>query len=186
MEEDNLLSLHHKSTHTKLYLHARCTITHHKTMPHSHHSAGRPWPYGSQKVQMEKSSTSKRLNRADIHLALNPRLTSTSQWEKTIKVVPVHYMQTTYKMISRLLTKFDIWTVHVPTKNNAHLLTSVADDFGSKCVCGPDGLYHDINMKEHEDTYNYSKLTSQSRRTQHCGRADKLQSEEGHAHLTAP
>ena len=55
LEEDNLLSLLQIPTHTytNFYLHARCTTTHHKAMPDSHHSAGGPWPHTTQKVHIE-------------------------------------------------------------------------------------------------------------------------------------
>jgi hypothetical protein len=60
----------------------------------------------------------------------NPRLNSLSQQEKTTRVVTVLHMQTTYDMISRLLARFNIKAIHIPTKEEHPLLKPVKDDLG--------------------------------------------------------
>lgn len=121
-------------THTNFYLCARCTTTHHKTMPDSHHSAGGPWPHTTQKAHMEKPSTLRRLNRQTSNWLLTQDLTQIHSGGRQLTVAPAPYMQNTCKRISRFLMKFNRWTVHVPATRNAHLLRSVADDLGIQ-VC---------------------------------------------------
>jgi hypothetical protein len=56
----------------------------------------------------------------DIHQALNLRLKLLSQQEKVMGVATVRCMKTASDRISRLLVRFNITNIHIPTKRNAH------------------------------------------------------------------
>jgi hypothetical protein len=64
--------------------------------------------------------------------------------EKPTGVAVLPYQQAITTKISRILTKYNIKTIHVPRKKNIHMLRPVKDDLGLKvpvvyripCECG--------------------------------------------------
>jgi hypothetical protein len=80
----------------------------------------------------------------DISHALNSKRKQKENNEKATATALLPYQQSTSNKISRLLSNYDIRTIHVPAKKTCHMLRPVKDDAGLKipgvygipCECG--------------------------------------------------
>jgi hypothetical protein len=130
--------VYRKSTHTKLYLHAKsehnpaqkqAVLT---TLVRRARTLCDNENLGGETHHLKRIFQQNGYNKNEIRQALHPKQKPKLNDEKPISIALIPYKKTIMNKICRLLAKYNIKIVHIPRMKNMHMLRLVKDDLGLK------------------------------------------------------